>query len=77
MFKWILIIFLIYFLIWIFFAYNSENKKISEQMDVKTMTFSNPSYITETFSVCKWTCKNYSSSSSSSSSWGWWWSSWK
>lgn len=78
MFKWILIIFLVYFWIWIYLSYTSANTEISKQMDVKTMSFSNPSYITETYKVCDttaWRCQNRSSSSSSS-----WWggsSSWK
>lgn len=79
MFKWIFVIFVFYLLLWIlFWYYFSFYTPISKQIDVKTMSFSNPNYFYENSSICDWDCTDYQSSSSSSSSWGWGWgSSWK
>ncbi|MCP4523084.1 MAG: hypothetical protein GY828_02590 [Candidatus Gracilibacteria bacterium] len=69
MLKWIIGVGLMYTVIGGYFAVNSSYTPISQQIDMKTMSVQNPSYMIRTWSTCTGTCKNYSSSSSSSS-WG-------
>ena len=73
MFKWIIIMVVLYWWIWYILSVNSTYKPISDQIDVKTMSLRKPSYIINTRSVCSWICQNFSSSSS----WWWWWGWWK
>jgi hypothetical protein len=71
MFKWIILVITIYAGIWFILAYNSEYPQISKQIDVKTMSLKQPTFITSTRNSCVWSCTNFSSSSSY-----WGWSSW-
>ncbi len=64
MFKWIILIFVVYAIVGVTVAYQSESTPISTQVDLKTMSLHNPQYITETQKICVGTCRNYSSSSS-------------
>ena len=77
MFKFIFLIFFVYLIIWVVASYTSSYTPISRQIDVKTMSLSNPSYLTKETDICEWTCQDYSSSSYWWSSWWWWSSSWK
>jgi len=73
MFKWIILMVILYSGIWYFVALYSNYTPISKQIDVKTMSIKKPSYIILKRNTCVWTCRNYSSSSSSR--WGgssWW-----
>ncbi|MDQ7010035.1 MAG: hypothetical protein Q9M94_07130 [Candidatus Gracilibacteria bacterium] len=45
-------------------AYNSSYTPISKQIDLKTMSLKKPDYLIYSYSICKGSCKNYSSSSS-------------
>lgn len=71
MFKFIFLIFFVYLIIWVVASYTSSYTPISRQIDVKTMSLTNPDYIFSRTSSCNWTCKNYSSPSSWGSSWWW------
>lgn len=47
-----------------YFLVGYTYKPISKQIDVKTMSLTKPDYILKKWSVCNWSCRNYSSSSS-------------
>ena len=72
MFKWILLVTLIFWWYGYYLA-NASYTDISKQIDLKTMQIKKPDYILKKSNSCVWSCKNYSTSGR------YWWSSywWK